>query len=142
MRQQYTTYRDDMPETAYRLLSEGATYAQIMSALKICRATFFQWINPESTAYRPAFHDAVQRGIVHAQAYWEERLAEAAIGRNKDANPTLLIFMLKNRFKDDWADVQRVEQRVTTTVESLSDEELEQIAAGGNRTAKAKKGAD
>ena len=105
-------YTSDMCDRAVELLHQGASKAEIASELGVCRATVHNWLNPEHANYRAEFKQAIDEGLVHAQAFWEKELRKAALGINKDANATLMIFTMKNRFKEDWSDSHTVNSNV------------------------------
>jgi hypothetical protein len=102
-------YDPSMCEDVVALMSEGATKTQVACALGISKETLHQWINPDSDYFISEFSDSIKRGHVKAQAWWEAELQKAASGKNKDANATLMIFAMKNMFRDDWSDMQTVE---------------------------------
>jgi len=105
-------YEPAMCDTVLELMKQGFSKVQICVELGISRPVFYEWINPEGEWYVAEFAEAVETGMVYAQAFWENELKKAALGENKDANATLMIYNMKNRFRDDWADVQRVESNV------------------------------
>lgn len=129
-----TKYKPEMNALVIEMMKEGATKVQVAAALDIDRNTIMNWCNPEHDSFQPDFFSTVKKGVSLAQAYWEERLKEAAIGVNKDANMTGMIFVMKNMFKEDWADVNNQHITVKKEINSMSDEELERIAAGGKGT--------
>lgn len=126
-----TKYKPEMNALVIEMMKEGATKVQVAAALDIDRDTIMNWCNPEHGSFQPDFFGTVKKGMSLAQAYWEDRLNEAALGVNKDANMTGMIFVMKNRFKADWADVNNQHITVKKEINSMSDEELERIAAGG-----------
>lgn len=107
-----TKYRPEMCERIIELMREGCSKVQICADLGIAKPTFYEWVNPEHGRFQEDFKAAVDEGMLYAQAFWEEELKKAALGRNKDANATLMIYNMKNRFKEDWSDVQRVDTNV------------------------------
>lgn len=106
-------FTPDMCEIVVDLMREGANKVEICAELGISKPTLYFWSDPEHELYKPEFKAAIDEGMVHAQAFWEKALRQAALGHNKDANPTLMIFTMKNRFRDDWSDVQKVESNVS-----------------------------
>ena len=89
---------------------QGLSKAQIAARLDIHRDTLHQWEQTYSE-----FSDALKKAVAYAQDLWEERFALGALGANEDGqqmNPTMMIFLMKNRFPADWRDKQTTEHEV------------------------------
>jgi hypothetical protein len=80
--------------------SEGKTLAEMAEACDVHRETLKDWVEQY-----PEFSDAVKRGLQKAQAWWEEKGKVATFGGYEGFNATSYIFQMKNRFKEDWADI-------------------------------------
>lgn len=121
-------YNPEMCEQLISLMSEGLSKTAVSVELGISKETLYQWSDPEGDYYKPEFSDAVKEGLARSQAWWERKLTEAATGQNKDANATLMIFIMKNQFRQDWSDLVVSEQRhsfvVSDTPEQTGDEWL------------------
>lgn len=104
-------YNKDMCEQVTDLMANGDSKESVCADLGIGRTCFYDWCDSESERYKPEFDAAVKQGVELSQAYWERELKKATLGLNKDANPTLMIFNMKNRFKEQWSDMQVHEQR-------------------------------
>lgn len=128
-------YRPEMCKRAIELMTNGDSKEVVQADLGIAKSTFYEWINPESEWYNQEFSDAIKEGERACQAFWEKELKKATLGINKDANPTLMIFNMKNRFREQWADMQIHNHTIKRTAEDLSDEELAAIAAGRSKGA-------
>jgi len=126
-----------MPQFAKFMCQRGATMAELAQAFNIANCTLYDWINRY-----PELHDAVQVGVDVFNPRVERALAERAIGffvtlreahtdekgRTVPAqrqyfppDPTSMIFFLKNRMKEKYRDVHKVdgELRVLKTSEDL-----------------------
>lgn len=96
-------------------MTEGASKAEVAADLGCSYQTFLNWqqANPE-------FLEAVKDGEKLSQAWWEKLGRQGASGV-VPVNPTVYIFNMKNRFKDDWSDTtkQEVKASITTHEEWL-----------------------
>lgn len=105
-----TKYDPSFCETVISFGKQGLSKAQIAARLDIHRDTLHQW---EQT--HPEFSDAIKKAVGFAQDLWEERFALGAMGANEDGqqmNPTMMIFLMKNRFPADWREKQTTEHEV------------------------------
>lgn len=118
-----------MDQQVIDLMAEGDSKEAVAARLGITKQTFYCWVDPESDQYHESFSDSVKQGESLSQLWWEDKLKDAAVGSNKDANATLMIFNMKNRFRNNWNDMNITENRHTFVVadepESSSDEWLE-----------------
>lgn len=131
-------YDPAMCETVIRLMAEGDSKESVCAELGISKPTFYQWFNEDSEYYKPEFSNAIKEGERLCLKFWENELKKATLGINKDANATLMIFNMKNRFREQWHDMHTVNHTIKRAAEEMSDEELAAIAAGrGKGTAEA-----
>lgn len=93
-----------MCQAVKELMAKGMSRKAVSRELDIDFKTFLTY-----TDKYPAFADAVEQGQVLAEIYWQNQYEKAALGESK-ANPAMMIFYMKNRFK--WTD--RIEQKVQT----------------------------
>lgn len=131
-----TKYRPEMCDKAISLMAEGDSKESVCADLGINKTTLYEWCNPEGDYYIEEFSNAIKEGEKLCQRFWENELKKATLGINKDANPTLMIFNMKNRFRENWADMQTVNHNLKRSVEDLSDEELAAIASSGGASKK------
>ena len=93
-----TDYRDEYCQRVVELMSEGASKHEVALELGIAWQTFHNW-----QAAHPAFMDAVKAGDLASRGWWE-RLGRKGASGGADINPTVYIFNMKNRFREDWND--------------------------------------
>jgi transposase-like protein len=116
-----------MPQFARFMCQRGATMAELAEAFKIANSTLYEWINRY-----PELHEAIQIGVDVFNPRVERALAERALGffvtlreevRDPETgkmiapaqrqyyppDPTCIIFFLKNRMRDKYKDVHRIE---------------------------------
>lgn len=115
-------YSPEMCDQVIELMSEGDSKEAVCAKIGIGRTAFYDWCNPESPRFKEEFLEAVEEGMLHGQAFWEDELKKAALGKNPDANATLMIFNMKNRFKEQWSDIQVNEQKHSFVI---SDEPIQ-----------------
>jgi len=83
---------------------DGGSNAEMALALSISKDTFYNWVKQY-----PDFSDAVKLAELEAQIWWEKKGRMGATGEIPGFNSTAFIFQVKNRFREDYRDVQRAE---------------------------------
>jgi transposase-like protein len=119
-----------MPNVAKFMCQRGATMSELAQAFKVADCTLYKWLNRY-----PELHEAVQIGVDTFNPRVERALAERAIGffvtlreevRDPETgkvlapaqrqyfppDPTSMIFFLKNRMRDKYKDVHRIDNEV------------------------------
>src|SRR5690606_39606725 len=71
--------------------------------MDICFETLNEWRKEKTD-----FSEAIKKAIRHSQGWWE-RLGRVGASGQHEINPTVYIFNMKNRFKDDWRDKQEID---------------------------------
>lgn len=105
-----TKYNPDFCATVIEYGKQGLSKAQIAARLDVHRETLNNWAETH-----PEFFDAIKKATNFAQDLWEQRFALGAMGANEDGqqmNPTMMIFLMKNRFPADWREKQTTEHEV------------------------------
>ena len=111
-------YKPEYCQTVIEAFSKGKSKAYLCCKLGITRPTLHTW---ESTY--PEFASAMNHGLQHAQAYWEELGENGIDGSIEKFAAAPWIFSMKNRFRDDYKDDKKDE---TNEAASL----LEKIMTG------------
>lgn len=123
-------YEPWMCEEAIDFLKGGYSLAGLAGHLGVATSTVSLWMKKHAE-----FSDAIAVGRAYASKWWEERLLAMAMG--EPGNATVVTFGLKNRAKEEWADVTRTEVNAQIQVEHkatidpglLSFEERNQLRA-------------
>lgn len=106
-------YKEEMLDVIIELMREGASKTEVCAALDITFETFSQWMKDPN---KEAFSDAVKRGELLSQAWWERK------GRisleSRDFNYTGWYMNMKNRF--NWADKQETKSENKTEVKDIT----------------------
>ena len=105
-----TKYDPAYCEAVVEHCAQGASLTSFAASIDVCRATITVWSDEH-----PEFLAAVKRAKAKCAAWWEQNARNAAMGANKDANPTLCIFGLKNMAAEDWRD--KTEQDVNVKMD-------------------------
>lgn len=92
-------YKSEMAEVARNELSKGKSISAACVALDIQRSTFYKYIER-----CPDFAEAVEKGKNASQAFWEERGTAGIFGEIDKFSATPWMFVMKNRFRDDYAE--------------------------------------
>lgn len=91
-------------DTVIEAGANGDTLTAMAEACGVHRETLNDWME-----IHPEFSASVKMGLQKAQAWWEQKGKVATFGEQPGFNATSFIFNMKNRFKDDWADVTKAE---------------------------------
>jgi hypothetical protein len=105
-----TKYEPKFCDEVISFGEQGLSKAQMAARFKVHRETLNNWADTH-----PEFFDAVKKATALAQGFWEDKLHNAALGIDQEtaqANPTLMIFQMKNRFPADWREKQTTEHEV------------------------------
>jgi hypothetical protein len=105
--------------------ANGKSKAQIAAAIGIDRGTLNAW-----TEVHPEFSRAIKEAMDLSLAWWEDIGQDHMI--RPGFNATAFIFQMKNRFRDDYRDVQHQhgEHRITQTQEpQIASEPLSETMA-------------
>jgi hypothetical protein len=82
----------------------GGSNAEMALELGISKDTFHEWVKKN-----PDFSEAVNRGELESQIWWETKGRAGMVGTLQGFNSTAFIFQMKNRFREDYRDVHRAE---------------------------------
>ena len=92
-----TKYDPAFCEAIVEHCADGASLTSFAASIDVCRDTITEWTNAHEE-----FSLAVKRAKAKCASWWEQNARQGATGVNKDVNPTLCIFGLKNMAADDW----------------------------------------
>lgn len=98
-----TKYSPDFCAQVIEFGKEGFSKAEMAAALDIAYSTFDLWEHEI-----PEFSEAVKNARRKSQAWWEGQGRVATFGGCEGFSATSYIFQMKNRFREDWNDTQRV----------------------------------
>jgi len=89
---------------------QGASRAQVKNEIRKIRGTFSndlwdRWLKDE-----PEFVKLIEQGLIASQDWWENA-GQTSLVSDKETtfNNSAFIFQMKNRFKEDYGDVQKVD---------------------------------
>ena len=115
-----TKYEQRFCEEVVEHMKDGASLTSFAAEINVARSTINEWMDAN-----PEFSEAVKRGKAKCAAWWEKQGRSGATG-NKDINPTLVIFGLKNMAAEDWREKQEIDHRSTDG--SMSPTRIELVA--------------
>jgi len=95
-------YTDGTCDQAIASGRMGASKAQIARDLGVSRDTIHEW-----TRTKPEFAAAMKEAIELSMAWWEDQ-GQNSLWADK-FNSTAFIFQMKNRFREDYAEISRTE---------------------------------
>jgi len=93
-----TKYNKEMLPIMLEKFKEGASICEVCVELDITRETFYQWQKENKE-----FSDTIKKGLALSQAWWE-KIGKAGTVNKLNVNPTMWIFNMKNRFREEWHD--------------------------------------
>ena len=113
-----TKYKKEFCDIAIECGREGMSLAGIAAEIDVTRDTLYRWMTEHED-----FSDAIKRARELALAWWERVAARQATLPNS-GNSAALIFTLKNRFRDDYADSHEFTGRDGGPMETISRIEM------------------
>jgi hypothetical protein len=107
-------------------MSNGLSFEAFAGLLKVSRDVLYRW-----TKSHEEFAEAKKVATEACRKWWEQAGIDGL--HSKSFSSAVWIYNMKCRFKEDWADVQKVEQTTkmdvtASTHESLINETLKAIA--------------
>ena len=116
-----TTYRPEYCEAVIEYMGKGKSLTSFAGSLKQSAKTVYEWIERH-----PEFADAVEVARAARLVPWEDKLLVSEKGGEVAAT----IFALKNSAPDEWREVRYANFETNVNINTLSDQQLEAIAAG------------
>jgi transposase len=125
-----TKYKPEYCKAIVDHMRGGASATSFAASIGVCRATINVWADEH-----PEFLEALKRAKAACAEWWENLARQGASG-NKEINPTLVIFGLKNMAPDDFVERKAVEHSgpkggaiTVRNASDLTDDELAAIAS-------------
>lgn len=147
-----TKYKPEFDEQARKLCELGAADEELANFFKVSRVTIWRWaqthegfcsalkVGKESADERVAnslYHKAIGYTFDSEKVFqYGGKIIRAAVKEHVPPDTTAMIFWLKNRRPHEWRD-QRDLRVQYDNKDSIPDDELERIAAGGSPRASA-----
>lgn len=106
-------YETSMLDTIIACARDGGSVVSRCCAIEIARATYYNWINPNSEHYIADFHAAHEKAELLCQKWWEEKGQQhlTFIDRGERLDSQNYRLQMMNRF--GWS--EKGQQDVTTT---------------------------
>jgi transposase-like protein len=126
-----TKYDPAMVERVVPFLAQGYSVAALAAEFGVCYDTIKEW-----DKQHPEFSAAIKIGRQAAAKWWEDVARKNAI--TGEGNATMAIFGLKNRNRQEWADVRQLDHTSSDrsmSPQAASDAVLEAVALGKLRDA-------
>ena len=114
-------YRPEYCQRIIDYMGKGHTLTAFAGSIDVDKQTVYRWISQY-----PEFSEAADRAKAKQVCPWEEKLITA----DKGGEVAAAIFALKNAAPDEWREVRYASFDHNVRVETLTDEQLEAIAAG------------
>lgn len=95
-------YKQEYCEKVIEYMTQGDSKVAVAAKLGIARDTLYQWAKEHKE-----FSDTIKRGLDLSQVWWEDLGKELVL--QGQGNATAWIFNMKNRFRDDWADLTKTD---------------------------------
>lgn len=109
-------YKAEFCKIAQEVLSKGESLAAICCELDITRTTLYEWRDSI-----PEFKAAIEKGLQHAQRYWENLGNQGVTGEIERFGGAPWIFTMKNRFRDDYKEDKEIKPLAESLLEKLID---------------------
>jgi hypothetical protein len=112
-------YDPSMDEKALAAYKEGKSIVGICVELGISRETYYRWRDDETHP----FSEIAKAGETISQQWWEDRGKDAIFGGVDKFAGSSWQFVMKNRFRNDYADQQAKDPRDTLIDKLLAKDE-------------------
>jgi len=110
------------PKLIVDMMSQGASKTAVAAAIGITPKTLRNWAKD---ARNEGLQEAIELGMAASQAWWEKLGRDGITGQlDGKFNASAWIFTMKCRFREDWSDIQIVENR--SPAQEMSDAELKE----------------
>lgn len=106
-----TKYKAEYCQRVIDKMATGVSLAAFANEIDVTRDTCYEWARTHQE-----FSDALKKAQTKCLEYWEGRAQKGANGEIPGFNSTMAIFMMKSRFRDDYADIQTVKQETTHVI--------------------------
>jgi len=103
-------------------MAQGHSLTSFAGEIEVEPRTVERWAQDGGEFSHPAFCRAVKIGRAKAVTHWEKQAL--AVAKGGEGNATIIIFGLKNRAKDDWADLTKTEHSGEVSVNQGAREVL------------------
>ena len=114
-------FKPEYCQAVIECMGQGYSLTAFAGTILVSHQTVYAWISAHRT-----FADAVSRARAARVRWLEHKLLTA----RKGAETSAAIFALRNADPLEWRDMRTVEHRVTVDIATLSDAQLNAIAAG------------
>lgn len=98
-------YKEEYCQQVIDYMTKGNSLVQFAALIGVSKATVYEWQKEH-----PEFEAAYKEAYSKAESFWE-KIAQGRALKKIEANDTMLIFYLKNRFR--WSD--RLAQEINST---------------------------
>lgn len=99
-----TKYDPKMCEQLIECGEQGFSITEMACHIGISKETLYDW-----SRNNQQFSDSLKIAVEKSQAWWEKKGRAATFGEIEGFNPTAYIFQMKNRFREDYSDVNKHE---------------------------------
>lgn len=111
-------YNESYCDKIVQVLGGGKSIASVAKNFGVARRTIYEWRDKH-----PEFAEALRLGMDASQEYWEEIGHDGVLGEVKNFSAATWIFIMKNRFRDDYKDKEKEDTSDSQSV-------LEKIISG------------
>jgi hypothetical protein len=105
---------------AIDILASGESFAAVCAELDICRTTLYEWREKH-----PEFDAALLKGLQKSQRVWERIGKDGICGDVKNFAGTPWMFVMKNRFRDDYKEDKADKPIFESLIEKFVDRLVE-----------------
>lgn len=113
-------YNESLCSKAIEILSRGESLAAVCAEFDITRQTLYDWRDKH-----PEFALALDKGLQKSQRAWEGIGMEGICGERKNFSGTPWMFVMKNRFRDDYKEEKSDKTITESLVEKFVDKLVE-----------------
>ncbi len=105
----HPTYKKEFAENLVDMFRDGSSKAKVAAKLGISKTSYDNW-----KQWHPEFAEAAAIGETIAQVFHEDKM-DQCVDNPKDYNARAQEFLMRSRYRDDYADNKHDEQKEALT---------------------------
>lgn len=126
-------YKPEYCEMLVKHMATGLSFESFAAVIDVSEETIHAWARPEGAEFKSEFSESKRQGFSKNRIFWE-RAGIQGLFEDTDGpkiNSSIWQTNMKNRFRKEWTDTQKIESKVELTAKTevpTGDQLLEAMA--------------